>query len=127
MTALDDRSRGVAMRRNPLTGKRFRVGDEYLLHVKADGTECIVPDTEEWRGKSIRVRVVTIYRDDGFWHEDGVDEIVTGARIGILDESFARPRPKNLRPRGREWCLAENSPEDAPMWSRIRTWELVPV
>jgi hypothetical protein len=113
------------VKRNPLTGKQFRRDDEYLLHVKTDGTECVVPDTEEWRDKSIRVRIVAIYHG-GVWHGDFIDEIVTGTRIGILDESFAQPRLKNLRPRGREWCLAENSLEDHPLWSRMRTWELVP-
>jgi hypothetical protein len=113
------------MKRNPLTQRKFRRGEEYLLHVKADGTECIVPDTEEWRGKSVRVRIVAIYHA-GYWSEDGIDEIVTGTRIGILDEGLARPRMKNLRPPGREWALSESSPEDPPIWLRRRDWELVP-
>jgi hypothetical protein len=113
------------VKRNPLTGRKFRRGEEYLLHV-AGGIEHIVPDTPEWRDKSIRVRITAIYHA-GFWQEgDGFDEVTSGRRIGILDENFARPRMKDLRPPGRGWALSESSPEDPPIWLRRRDWELVP-
>lgn len=105
------------MKRNPLTGKRFRIGDEYPLYVDAEGNERIVPD--DWRGKSIRVRVV------GVWH-DGIDEMVTGRRIWVTDEGRKGPRPVCLRPPGDDWCLAEGSIEYPPLWSRRRDWELLP-
>jgi hypothetical protein len=105
------------MKRNPLTKKLFRVGEEFPLHIDAEGNERVVPDTPEWRDKSISVRVT------GIWH-DGIDEMATGVRIYVMEQGNTGSRPVNVRPRGRDWCLAEGSIETTPLWSRRRNWEL---
>jgi hypothetical protein len=107
------------VRTNPLSGRRFKVGDEFRLHVDADGNERVVPDTPEWKDKSVQVRVL------GVW-SDGIDEMATGIRIYVVDEGSNGTRPVCVRPRGRDWALAEGGLEYTPLWSRRRSWELLP-
>lgn len=104
--------------RHPLTGKKLKRGDEYRIHVDADGNEHAVPDTDEWRTKSYHVGVF------GVWH-DGIDEMATGIRIWVVEDS-GQKRPVCVRPRGRDWCLAEGGLEYTPLWSRRRDWVLKP-
>lgn len=106
------------MKRNPLTGKLFRVGDEFRIHVDANGIERVVPDTSEWQPRSIPVLVTGVSRH-------GIDEMATGIRIYVNEEGNAGARPVCVKPRGREWCLAEGAIENAPLWSRLRTWGLL--
>ena len=91
-----------------LDARGWEVGAKYLLHVRSDGTEMLVPDTADWDRQSLTVKIEAI-------GEGWIDE---STRVGTVEDCDGIIlRYLVIPPHGVGWMRDADTDRDYDKWS----------